>query len=319
MTQTDTFFTIIHLTPEYMKTTSSKLNPLITKLAFVCCLNSFVLILTKLIHMVILLKKTPSIKTFRHFGCNPHLPTWFSIFIQDWVECQTNRNFHFENNTSPPLPFYENETYFNYRISMDTRGYIAPSSHGNSYLLLIIDVFGHFVVTNPVPHISTNYAIQTLLHNWNTKIGPPQYLVTDRGTEYIIQDMAPHLSFLFNINRSPRTPYSPWTTNFGTELRLFLQNPPTNWSFQTRMYAYAHNTIHLPQLKLSRYQIVFIHTLVFHKPSLSIYHVTLLKPVWQHTVIEIPPHNYSDQDLNPFFHSLLKKPLSCFYQLNMHC
>ena len=65
-----------------------------------------------------------------------------------------------------------------------------------------------------------------------------------------------HLCSLFHINHSPRTPYSPWTNglvevqnrNRGTHLRIFLQNPPTNWSFQT-----------LSQLKHSPYQIVF-HT-----------------------------------------------------------
>ena len=208
-----------------------------------------------------------SIKTFNQFYFIPHLPLWFSIFIHDCIECQTNKHFPIKpQNISPPLTFYENATHFNYRISMDTKGPISPSSQNNSYIFVIIDAFSHFIVTNPAPHITSKYAIQTLLHHWITKFGPPQYLVTDRGTEYINQDMA-HLCSLFHINHSPRTPYSPWTNglvevqnrNLGTHLRIFLQNPPTNWSFQTQMYAYAHNTTPLSQLKLSPYQIVF-HT-----------------------------------------------------------
>ena len=112
---------------------------------------------------------------------------------------------------------------------MDTKGPISPSSQNNSYIFVIIDAFSHFVVTNPAPHITSKYAIQTLLHHWITKFGPPQYLVTDRGTEYINQDMA-HLCSLFHINHSPRTPYSPWTNglvevqnrNLGTHLRIFF-------------------------------------------------------------------------------------------------
>ena len=164
------------------------------------------------------------------------------------------------------LFFYENATHFKYRKSMDTEDPISPSSHNNSYNFVIIDAFSHFVVTNPAPHITSKYAIQTFLHHWITKIGPPQYLVIDRGSEYINQDMA-HLCSLFNINHSQRTPYSPWTIclvevrnrNLGTNRRLLLQNPPTDWSFQTQMYAYAHITTPLSQLKLSPYQIVF-HT-----------------------------------------------------------
>ena len=88
-----------------------------------------------------------------------------------------------------------------------------------------------------------------------------------RGIEYISQDIA-HLCSLFNIDHSSRTPYSPWTNalvevrnrNLGTHLRLFLQNPPTNWSIQTQVSAYAHKTIPpLSQPKLPPHQNVF-HT-----------------------------------------------------------
>ena len=103
---------------------------------------------------------------------------------------------------------------------------------------MIIDAFKNFVVTNPAPHIFSNYVNQTLLHYWITKFGPPQYLAIHRGTEYIHQDMV-HLCSLFNNNHSARTAYSPWTNGLvkvqsrklGTHLRLFLPDTPTNWSF----------------------------------------------------------------------------------------
>ena len=260
-----------------------------------------------------------SIKTFNQFSFIPHLPLWFSIFIHDCIECQTNKHFPIKpQNISPPLHFFENATHFNYRISMDTKGPISPSSQNNSYIFVIIDAFSHFVVTNPAPNITSKYAIQTLLHHWITKFGPPQYLVTDRGTEYINQDMA-HLCSLFHISHSPRTPYSPWTNglvevqnrNLGTHLRIFLQNPPTNWSFQTQMYAYAHNTTPLSQLKLSPYQIVFhTHPRIPLTFSLNISRDTLKNCTATYCESLSPHSHYSLQDLNPFFHSLIDKPIS---------
>ena len=115
---------------------------------------------------------------------------------------------------------------------MVTKGPISSSSHRNFDIFPIINAFSHFVVTIPAPRISSKYAFQTLLRHRNTKFGPAQYLVTDRGTEYIIQDMA-LLCSLFKINHSPRTPYSPWTNglveiqnrNLGTHLRLFFTTP----------------------------------------------------------------------------------------------
>ena len=201
---------------------------------------------------------------------------------------------------------------------MDTKGPISPYSQNNSYIFVIIDAFSHFVVTNPAPNINSKYAIQTLLHHWITKFGPPQYLVTDRGTEYINQDMA-HLCSLFHINHSPRTPYSPWTNglvevqnrNLGTHLRIFLQNPPTNWLFQTQMYAYAHNTTPLSQLKLSPYQIVFhTHPRIPLTFSLNLPRDTRKNCIATYCESLATHSHYSTQDLNPFFHSLLDKPIS---------
>ena len=126
-----------------------------------------------------------------------------------------------------------------------------------------------------------------------------------------------HLCSVFNINQSARTPYSPWTNglvevkncNLCTHLCFFLlQNPPTKWSFQTQMYAYAHNTTPLAQLKLSPYQIVFhTHSLTFSLKLLSDSSQNCISPF----CTSLPPHtHYSNQDLNPFFHPLLAEHIS---------
>ena len=120
---------------------------------------------------------------------------WLCIFIHDCI--QTNKNCPIKPiNISPPSPFHENATHYNYRISINTIGPISPSSQGNSHLFGFIDAFGHFVVTMLGPHYSSKYAIQTLLHLWITTFGTtPQYLVIDQSTEYINQEMA-HLCTL---------------------------------------------------------------------------------------------------------------------------
>ena len=42
--------------------------------------------------------------------------------------------------------------YFNHRISLDTKGPISPFSEGNSYNMVIVDAFTHYVALNPVLH-----------------------------------------------------------------------------------------------------------------------------------------------------------------------
>ena len=112
--------------------------------------------------------------------------------------------------TAPTQSFSEHAPSFQYRISMDTKGPTNPPSHNKSYIHVIIDAFSHFVVTVPIKSNNAKTAVKTLLHHWIIKFGPPIYLVTDRGSEYVNKEMA-HLCTLMGIRHSPRTAYSPWT------------------------------------------------------------------------------------------------------------
>ena len=153
---------------------------------------------------------------------------------------------------------------------MDTKGPINPASHNKSYIHVIVDAFSHFVVTVPIKSNNAKTAIKTLLHHWIIKFGPPIYLVTDRGSEYVNNEMA-HLCTLMGIRHSPRLANSPWTNglvegntegqnrNLGTHLRMFLHDTPKGWAFQVYMYACAHNSQPLSELNVSPHEIVF-HT-----------------------------------------------------------
>ena len=240
-----------------------------------------------------------------------------SIFIHDCIECQQNKHINQKIQTASKQTFSENASYFNYRISMDTKGPINPPSNQNSYIHVIVDAFSHFVVTVPIKHNNAQNAVNSLLHHWITKFGPPVYVVTDRGTEYINSEFA-NLCTTMGIRHSPRTPYAPWTNglvenqnrNLGTHLRLFLHNTPENWSSQVHMYAYAHNSQSLSEMILSPYEIVF-HTI----PRIPInFELNLQRDTYRNCTSqycqELPLHTHHDKsNLNPFFHKVLYKPI----------
>ena len=219
--------------------------------------------------------------------------------------------------TAPTQSFSEHAPFFNYRISMDTKGPIDPSSQHKSYIHVIVDAFSHFVVTVPIKSNNAKTAVKTLLHHWITKYGPPICLVTDRGSEYVNKDMT-HLCTLVGIRQSPRTAYSPWTNglvevqnrNLGTHLRVFLHNNPENWAFQVHMYAYAHNSQPISELNVSPNKIV-VHT----RPRIPLTFDLNLNRNSSKTCIsqycsQLPEHSHYDKtDLNPFFYKTLSKPI----------
>ena len=112
---------------------------------------------------------------------------------------------------------------------MDTKGPINPPSQYKSYIHVIVDGLSHFVVTVPIKSNNAKTAVKTLSHHWITKFGPPIYLVTDRASESVNNDMA-RFCTLMGIRHAPRTAYCPWTNGLvevqnrtlGTHLRMFL-------------------------------------------------------------------------------------------------
>ena len=255
--------------------------------------------------------------TFKQYYYIPFLEKWLSIFIHDCIECQRNKHFNMKIQTAPTQSFSEHAPSFNYRISMDTKGPNNPPSHNKSYIHVIIDAFSHFVVTVPIKSNNAKTAIKTILHHWIIKFGPPIYLVTDRGSEYVNKEMA-HLCTLMGIRHSPRTAYSPWPNglvevqnrNLGTHLRMFLHDTPKDWAFHVHMYAYAHNSQPLSELNNSPHEIVF-HT----RPKIPLtFDLNLNRDTSKICISrycsQLPEHSHYDKsDLNPFFYRTLSKPI----------
>ena len=228
-------------------------------------LNSSMQLSINFMHMDTQELKYPSKLLINFFP--PYLKKWMSIFIHDCIECQQNKQVNQKFQIASIQTFSKNASYFNYRISMDTKGPINLPSKQNSYNHVIVDAFSHFVVTVPVKQNNAQNAVNSLLHHWITNFGSPINLVTYRGSESINSELA-NLCTTMGIRHSPRTPYAPFTNglvenqnkNLETHLRLFLHNTPENWCTQVHMYAYAHNTQPLSELYLSPYEIVF-HTI----------------------------------------------------------
>ena len=227
--------------------------------------------------------------------------------------------------TAHTQSFSEHAPSFNYRISMDTKGPINPRSHNKSYIHVIIDAFSHFVVTVPIKSNNAKTAIKTLLHHWIIKFGPPIYLVTDRGSEYVNKEIA-HLlytikkwqqMYTYGNSSFSETAYSPWTNglveeqnrNLGTHLRMFLHDTPKDCAFEVHMYAYAHNSQPLSELSISPHEIVF-HT----RPRIPLTFYLNLNRDTSKTCIsrycsQLPEHSHYDKsDLNPFFIKPFQNP-----------
>ena len=64
--------------------------------------------------------------TFSQYYYIPFPEKWFSIFIQDCIECRRNKHFNMKIQTATTQSFSEHAPFSNYRFSVDTKGPINP-------------------------------------------------------------------------------------------------------------------------------------------------------------------------------------------------
>ena len=99
--------------------------------------------------------------------------------------CQINKPYPNHKQIAEKQDLKGQSLYFNHRISFDTKGLISPSSEGNSFIMVIIDAFKHYVALHSVSHCKACYAHKNFYEHWIAKVGLPEILCTDNGTEFI--------------------------------------------------------------------------------------------------------------------------------------
>ena len=165
---------------------------------------------------------------------------------------------------APQQPFLEVSSYFNHRISMDTKGPISSSSDGNSYVYDIVDAFTHYAVLHPSPKNDATNALTVIFDHWIVKFGIPDILETDNGNEYINGEFT-HFCRTYNVQFKPRTPYAPWSNGLvensdrqlNTFLRTVLDSQYYTWSHKVKVFPFAFNSQVRTNMNLSAYELVF--------------------------------------------------------------
>ena len=139
-----------------------------------CLPLSMILIAFNISHTQNIKGHSGSEKTYSNFIQNfyfPNAPIWIKVLCNDCIVCQLNKPYPNQKQIAQKQDFKGQSLYFNHRISFDTKGPISPSSEGNSYIMVIVDAFTHYVALNPVPHCNAYYAYTTLYEHWIAKFG----------------------------------------------------------------------------------------------------------------------------------------------------
>ena len=133
--------------------------------------------------------------------------------------------------------------------------------------MVIVDAFTHYAALNPVPHFNAYYAYTTLYEHWIAKLGLPEILVTDNGTEFINNEIIT-LCQLYNIKHKPRTSHAPWTNGLVEGMNRSLQQylrciingndtKYTECSADVKLFPLTYDSQITTTLGMSPYKMVF--------------------------------------------------------------
>ena len=159
---------------------------------------------------------------------------------------------------------------FNEQINIDHVGPLPPDSHGNRYVLVMMDMFTNYVKLAAVPTTSTVHAAESLVNEWIFTYGPPQVSTSDNGPAFT-SELAKLTSDLYGYNISTTTAYNPqangrlevfnkyWKTLINIVLaeNEIIDWEDTNWSSLLKNIEFIWNTKPLKRSGISPYQIVF--------------------------------------------------------------
>ena len=133
--------------------------------------------------------------------------------------------------------------------------------------MVIVDAFTHYLTLNPVPHCNAYYANTTFYEHRVVKIGLPEILVTNNGTEIINNEIIT-LCHLYNIKHKPRTTHAPWINGLVEGINRSLQEylrciingndtRYTEWSKDVKLFSVPFNSQITTTLGLSPHEMVF--------------------------------------------------------------
>ena len=109
--------------------------------------------------------------------------------------------------------------------------------------------------------------ITTLYEHWIAKFGLPKILVTDKGTEFINNEIIT-LCHLYNIKHKPSTSHAPWTNGLDEgrnrslqeHLRCIIDGNDTRyteWSTDVKLSPLSYNSQITTTLEMSPFEMVF--------------------------------------------------------------
>ena len=150
------------------------------------------------------------------------------------------------------------------RVAVDIVGPIAPPSEaGHRYILTLVDYATRYPEAVPLKKITTEAVAEALLDIYS-RVGIPEEVLTDQGTQFISECMQ-EVSRLLSIKGLTSTPYHPicnglverWNGTLKSMIKRLCQDQPKQWHRLINPVLFAYREVPQESTGFSPFQLLY--------------------------------------------------------------
>lgn len=180
----------------------------------------------------------PGINQTRHLVTSKFTWPKINADIRDFVRaCHHCQRAKVQRHTKPPMGNFKTPDSRFQHIHVDLVGPLPPS-HGNSYLLTVVDRFTRWPEAIPLPTMDAVTVARHLVSGWIARFGVPELITTDRGSQFESRLWA-ELSKLLGTTRIRTCAYHPeangMVERFHRQLKTALRTDDDTTSWTDRL------------------------------------------------------------------------------------
>ena len=150
------------------------------------------------------------------------------------------------------------------RVAVDIVGPIAPPSEaGHRYILTLVDYATRYPEAVPLKKITTEAVAEALLDIYS-RVGIPEEVLTDQGTQFMSECMQ-EVSRLLSIKGLTSTPYHPicnglverWNGTLKSMIKRLCQDQPKQWHRLINPVLFAYREVPQESTGFSPFQLLY--------------------------------------------------------------
>ena len=150
------------------------------------------------------------------------------------------------------------------RVAVDIVGPIAPPSEaGHRYILTLVDYATRYPEAVPLKKITTEAVAEALLDIYS-RVGIPEEVLTDQGTQFMSECMQ-EVSRLLSIKGLTSTPYHPicnglverWNGTLKSMIKRLCQDQPKQWHRLINPVLFAYREVPQESTRFSPFQLLY--------------------------------------------------------------